>query len=86
MDDAFLLVIEQDKKYDTQIGVKSTALRFDDHPRLWLSGFMSAMTCGLTVTGWLCQQTWPYYLGVGLFAAHLGRQVCLPCVDIGAQC
>jgi len=46
---------------------------------------MSAMTCGLTATGWLCQQTWPYYLGVGLFAAHLGRQVCTQFVDIGVK-
>jgi len=79
----------QDKKYDAQIGVKSTALRFNDQPRLWMAGFASSMTCGLTATGWLCQQAWPYYLGVGLFAAHVGHQVsrtsgdfCDPCRDL----
>jgi len=65
----------QDKKYDTEIGVKSTAQRFDAQPRLWMTGFASVMSCGLVTTGWLCQQAWPYYLGVSLFAAHLGHQV-----------
>jgi len=69
-------VVLQDKKYDSQIGVKSTALRFDEHPRLWMAVFASVMTSGLVATGLLCQQTWPYYLGVGLFAAHVGHQVC----------
>lgn len=65
----------QDKDFDLQIGVKSTAQRFADHPRLWMSAFAAAMTCGLASTGWICQQPWPYYLGVSLFAAHLGRQI-----------
>jgi len=67
----------QDKKYDAEIGVKSTAQRFDGHPRLWLAGFASMMSSGLATTGWMCQQTWPYYLGVTVFAAHLGHQVSL---------
>jgi len=71
----FIVTVFQDKKYDMQIGVKSTAQRFDDRPRLWLAGFTSAMMCGLTTTGWLCQEAWPYYLGISLFATHLGRQV-----------
>lgn len=54
--------------------MKSTARRFEGCPHLWMSGFATLMTGGLTVTGWLCHQTWPYFVGVGLFAAHLGHQ------------
>ena len=46
-----------------------------------MGAFASVMTSGLAATGWLCQQAWPYYLGVGLFAAHVGHQVSLLAVD-----
>ena len=75
LDCCYCCILVQDKEFDSQIGVKSTAQRFADHPQLWMSGFAAAMTCGLASTGWICQQPWPYFLGVGLFAAHLGHQV-----------
>lgn len=58
-----------------KVGVKSTALRFGSQTKLWLYGFSLAMLPGLTLTGIACEQTWPYYLGVGSIAAHLLRQV-----------
>lgn len=65
----------QDKKDDIQIGVKSTALRFGDNTKLWLSGFTAAMLTGLTAAGLACDQTIPYYASVGLVAGHLIQQV-----------
>lgn len=57
------------------IGIKSTALRFGDKTKLWLTGFSTAMICGLTVSGMVCDQTWPYYATVGLVSAHLAQQI-----------
>lgn len=67
----------QDKKDDLQIGVKSTALRFGENTKLWLSGFTAAMLTGLTTAGLACDQTVPYYASVGLVAMHIIHQVIL---------
>ena len=67
-------------------GVKSTALRFGDDSKKWLSAFTAAMIPGLLLTGVSCDQTWPYYVGVATVIAHLSRQVrevtCCIYVDI----
>ncbi|KAL5282782.1 COQ2 family protein [Megaselia abdita] len=65
----------QDKKDDLAIGVKSTALRFGDKTKVWLSGFTTAMISGLVTTGIVCDQTWPYYSSIAIVAAHLTQQV-----------
>lgn len=65
----------QDKKDDVQIGVKSTALRFGDNTKIWLSGFTAAMLSGLTASGMACDQTLPYYASVGIVGGHLIQQV-----------
>lgn len=57
------------------IGIKSTALRFGDNTKLWLTGFSTAMIGGLTASGMVCDQTWPYYATVGLVSAHLAHQI-----------
>lgn len=67
----------QDKKDDLAIGVKSTALRFGDDTKLWLSGFTTAMISGLITTGIVCDQTWPYYSSIAIVAAHITQQVIL---------
>lgn len=65
----------QDKDDDIQIGVKSTALRFGDNTKIWLSGFTAAMLAGLTTAGLACDQTLPYYASVGIVGGHLIQQV-----------
>uniref|UniRef100_A0A2M4AQ23 4-hydroxybenzoate polyprenyltransferase, mitochondrial n=1 Tax=Anopheles triannulatus TaxID=58253 RepID=A0A2M4AQ23_9DIPT len=65
----------QDKVDDLLIGIKSTALRFGDNTKLWLSGFTGAMLVNLVAAGAACDQTWPYYTSVGLIAAHLAQQI-----------
>jgi len=57
------------------IGVKSTALKFGDRTQPFLALFGTMMTGGLVTTGLLCNQTWPYYCGVGLTAAQIAWQV-----------
>ncbi|XP_035782689.1 4-hydroxybenzoate polyprenyltransferase, mitochondrial-like [Anopheles albimanus] len=65
----------QDKVDDLLIGIKSTALRFGDNTKLWLSGFTGAMMVNLMAAGAACDQTWPYYTSVGLIGAHLAQQI-----------
>uniref|UniRef100_A0A1A9WML0 4-hydroxybenzoate polyprenyltransferase, mitochondrial n=1 Tax=Glossina brevipalpis TaxID=37001 RepID=A0A1A9WML0_9MUSC len=65
----------QDKKDDLQVGVKSTALRFGDNTKEWLSGFTAAMLSGLTLVGLVCDQTLPYYASVSLVGAHIVHQI-----------
>lgn len=65
----------QDKEDDIKVGVKSTALRFGENSKLWLSGFTIAMVPGLLMTGVVCDQTWPYYAGVAAVIGHLSHQV-----------
>uniref|UniRef100_A0A182SE24 4-hydroxybenzoate polyprenyltransferase, mitochondrial n=1 Tax=Anopheles maculatus TaxID=74869 RepID=A0A182SE24_9DIPT len=65
----------QDKVDDLIIGIKSTALRFGDNTKLWLSGFTAAMLGNLLTAGLVCDQTWPYYTSIGLIGAHLAHQV-----------
>uniref|UniRef100_A0A8C7LZN7 Coenzyme Q2 4-hydroxybenzoate polyprenyltransferase n=1 Tax=Oncorhynchus mykiss TaxID=8022 RepID=A0A8C7LZN7_ONCMY len=43
------------------VGVKSIALRFQEHTNNWLSGFMMAMMLRLVVAGFNAEQTLPYY-------------------------
>jgi 4-hydroxybenzoate polyprenyltransferase len=65
----------QDKADDILVGVKSTALRLGDNTKPWLAGFTTFISAGLTATGYLCDQTWPFYLGVTYVTAHLAHQV-----------
>lgn len=65
----------QDKTDDVRIGIKSTALRFADNTKIWLTGFSTAMMTGLVTSGLVCDQTWPYYTTLGIVAAHLAQQI-----------
>ncbi|XP_048365569.1 4-hydroxybenzoate polyprenyltransferase, mitochondrial isoform X2 [Sphaerodactylus townsendi] len=65
----------QDKEDDITIGVKSTALRFSENTKQWLSGFSALMLLGLTATGMNCDQTFPYYTAVAAVGIHLAQQI-----------
>lgn len=60
---------------DLLAGIKSTALRFGDNTKIWLSLFSTGMITGLTTAGLVCDQTWPYYTTVGLVGLHLTQQI-----------
>lgn len=65
----------QDRVDDLAIGMKSTAIRFGDNTKIWLTGFTTVMMSGLISSGIHCDQTLPYYTAVGLVAAHIARQI-----------
>ncbi|XP_065079264.1 4-hydroxybenzoate polyprenyltransferase, mitochondrial [Ochlerotatus camptorhynchus] len=65
----------QDKVDDALLGIKSTAIRFGDNTKLWLSGFSTAMIGGLVASGMVCEQTWPFYSALGVISAHLAHQI-----------
>ncbi|OWF41945.1 4-hydroxybenzoate polyprenyltransferase, mitochondrial-like isoform X2 [Mizuhopecten yessoensis] len=76
----------QDKYDDMLIGVKSTALRFGDQTKYWLSGFGVVMISGLTTTGIMCDQTWPYYTAVAFTCGHLFHQIWSVDLDNADDC
>lgn len=65
----------QDKVDDVLLGIKSTAIRFGDNTKLWLTGFSTAMIGGLVTSGIVCEQTWPYYSALTIISAHLAHQI-----------
>nr|XP_055056735.1 4-hydroxybenzoate polyprenyltransferase, mitochondrial [Misgurnus anguillicaudatus] len=65
----------QDKDDDFKVGVKSTALRFGQDTKLWLSGFSVAMSSGLILAGVNADQTLPYYCTLSAVTAHLAYQI-----------
>ncbi|KAJ3148008.1 Para-hydroxybenzoate--polyprenyltransferase, mitochondrial precursor (PHB:polyprenyltransferase) [Geranomyces variabilis] len=66
----------QDKKDDVAAGIKSTALRFGDNLKPWLSLFSTTTVAGLAVAGYANAQGVPFYvISVGGAAAHLAWQV-----------
>ncbi|XP_003414159.3 4-hydroxybenzoate polyprenyltransferase, mitochondrial [Loxodonta africana] len=65
----------QDKKDDVLIGLKSTALRFRENTKQWLSGFSLAMLGALGLVGVNCDQTAPYYIALAAVAGHLTHQI-----------
>ncbi|XP_055375037.1 4-hydroxybenzoate polyprenyltransferase, mitochondrial [Condylostylus longicornis] len=76
----------QDKKDDIEVGIKSTAIRFGDRTKIWLTGFSTAMLSGLVTSGIVCEQTWPYFTAVGLVAGHLAQQIYSLNIDIPSDC
>lgn len=65
----------QDIKDDKRLGLKSTAITFENCPRLWLSGFTTGMISFMSLCGFMNEQTWPYYTSLVLITAHLSRQI-----------
>lgn len=65
----------QDIEDDVKIGVRSTAIRFGEHNRLWISGFYGACVSLWLMAAWLHQAAWPAYLGLALAGAHLAYQI-----------
>ncbi|XP_055632183.1 4-hydroxybenzoate polyprenyltransferase, mitochondrial [Toxorhynchites rutilus septentrionalis] len=65
----------QDKVDDILLGIKSTAIRFGDNTKLWLSGFSTAMIGSLITSGIACEQSWPYYAALTVISSHLAQQI-----------
>ncbi|RWS15994.1 4-hydroxybenzoate polyprenyltransferase: mitochondrial-like isoform X1 [Dinothrombium tinctorium] len=65
----------QDRKDDLILGIKSTAIKFGDKTKQWLSLFSIGMISSLTLVGINTAQMWPFYVSVAAAAAHLGKQI-----------
>lgn len=76
----------QDKVDDIIVGIKSTALKFGDRTKVYLTGFSITMLTGLITSGVLTAQTWPYYGAVGLVGVHLANQVYSLNINNSADC
>lgn len=64
-----------DVKDDTRLGLKSTAILFNQHGKTCI-GFFYALTVGAwSVGGWLLGMSLPYAIGMLVIAAHLAWQV-----------
>lgn len=76
----------QDKTDDISIGVKSTALLFKENTSFWLGCCSVSMVSLLALSGVMAQQTYPYYLTLGVVAAHLGWQTMATNFDDTQDC
>lgn len=76
----------QDRNDDLRLGIKSTAIRFGDNTKLWLSGFGVAMISNLVLSGYMNEQTWPYYAAVALISTHVATQLATLNINNAKDC
>ncbi|KAF8777029.1 4-hydroxybenzoate polyprenyltransferase like protein [Argiope bruennichi] len=76
----------QDKVDDVLIKIKSTALKFKEDTKYYLAGFSTSMVTLLLLSGYNCQQTWPFYASVGLTGALLASQIKMVNIDNPQSC
>lgn len=65
----------QDKEDDLKVGVKSTALRFGDMTKQWLTGFGFACISSLALSGFNADLGWPYYTFLATASSQLAWQI-----------
>ncbi|XP_076901151.1 4-hydroxybenzoate polyprenyltransferase, mitochondrial-like [Bidens hawaiensis] len=65
----------QDKEDDKIVGVKSTALRFGDSTKIWVSGFGIACISGLALSGFNANLGLPYYVFLAAASGQLAWQI-----------
>ncbi|XP_078446074.1 polyprenyltransferase 1 isoform X2 [Wolffia australiana] len=65
----------QDKEDDLKVGVKSTALRFGDLTKNWITGFGAACITSLALSGYNADLEWPYYVFLAFATGQLGWQI-----------
>jgi len=65
----------QDKEDDALLGLKSTALKFGESTKSWLSLFFGLALVLLAFCGWLLSTGWVYWLGLLAATAHATWQI-----------
>ncbi|KAK4437210.1 4-hydroxybenzoate polyprenyltransferase, mitochondrial [Sesamum alatum] len=65
----------QDKEDDLRVGVKSTALRFGNSTKEWVTGFGIACIGSLALSGYNADLEWPYYTFLAAASAQLAWQI-----------
>jgi 4-hydroxybenzoate polyprenyltransferase len=76
----------QDREDDALIGIKSTARLFGNHTKPALAGFYALAVVLIGVALALAAARWPAWLGLAVFAAHLGWQIVRLDIDDPALC
>ncbi|CAH2078153.1 unnamed protein product, partial [Thlaspi arvense] len=76
----------QDKEDDVKVGVKSTALRFGDNTKLWLTGFGTASMGFLALSGLSADIGWQYYASLVAASGQLGWQIGTADLSSRADC
>lgn len=59
-----------DVRDDLMLGLRSAAMRFGEHGRLWIGGFYAATMVLWVGAGLGMGMRWPYYMVMALIAAH----------------
>ncbi|KAL6284774.1 hypothetical protein ACE6H2_015703 [Prunus campanulata] len=65
----------QDKEDDLKVGVKSTALRFGDSTKEWITGFGIMCISSLALSGYNAEIGWPYYAFLAAASGQLAWQI-----------
>ncbi|XP_039056731.1 4-hydroxybenzoate geranyltransferase 2-like isoform X3 [Hibiscus syriacus] len=65
----------QDKEDDVKIGIKSTALKFGESTKEWITGFAIACIASFALTGYNAALGWPFYAFLAAAAAQLAWQI-----------
>ncbi|XP_075523588.1 4-hydroxybenzoate polyprenyltransferase, mitochondrial isoform X2 [Primulina tabacum] len=65
----------QDKEDDLRVGVKSTALRFGDSSKKWITGFGIACITSLALSGYNANLAWPYFSFLMAASSQLAWQI-----------
>ncbi|XP_062016745.1 4-hydroxybenzoate polyprenyltransferase, mitochondrial-like [Rosa rugosa] len=65
----------QDKEDDLKVGVKSTALRFGDSTKEWITGFGILCISSLALSGYNAEIGWPYYALLAVASGQLAWQI-----------
>lgn len=76
----------QDKEDDIMIGVKSTALLFAEHTKMWLAFFYTLMVTLMAAGYWVAGVSWPAYGGLAAAAIHMGWQIRILDINNADQC
>jgi 4-hydroxybenzoate polyprenyltransferase len=76
----------QDKLDDIKVGVKSTALRFGENTRQWLSGFSILFGSMLGLVGTQSGQTESYYIAISIAFLHILYQIWFTNFDNPRDC
>ncbi|KAL1555010.1 Palmitoyl-protein thioesterase 1 [Salvia divinorum] len=76
----------QDKEDDMRVGVKSTALRFGDSTKVWISGFGAACISSLALSGHNANLEWPYYVFLAAGSTQLAWQIFTVDLSSRADC
>ncbi|PWA97094.1 polyprenyltransferase 1 [Artemisia annua] len=76
----------QDKQDDKIVGVKSTALRFGDSTKNWVTGFGISCISSLALSGFNANLGLPYYVFLAAASGQLAWQIWTVDIHSGADC